>query len=142
MTFTAIKRTRKRCVLAPIAHLVPQPVPETFRSTVLKDCSTLPSGRSPSILNRITALDKKTGQLFRLKKQPSRAPLRLLLEDIPCRSDSREPRLAKAGFIAISYCWRASSWEPVSGFEACSCHGASMPVAHLILHAPDNWPAS
>ena len=115
---------------------VPHPLPESLKSALLKDGPPSPSEGSVSILNRITALDKKTGRLFHLKQRSSsQAPLRLLMEDNPCRSDDREPSPAErpAGFIAISYCWRNPSWVPVSGFEACGSDGKSIPVAHSIF---------
>lgn len=125
---TRLRNLWERCVL----HLVPG----GFESALLKDSHPWSSNDSGSILNRITALDKKTGRLFQLKEQSvSQAPLRLLMEASPCRSDCREPRLEKrlAGFIALSYCWRNPSWVPVSGFEACDSHGKSLPVARSIL---------
>lgn len=119
----ALENLWERCV----PHLVLDP----FKSALLKDSHPWPSEDSVSIHDRITALDEKTGRLFHPKGQSvSEAPLRLLMEASSYRSDCPKPIL---GFIALSYCWRNSSWVPVSGPEARDSRDKSLPVARSIL---------
>lgn len=104
------------------SNILCRAVTESNKDHLFKDAiaGSRTNSQGPStetVLRRLRELDPWLSQRFKLKTSDRvEAPLRLLSECI--HHDGNGDPQYFSSYIALSYCWHSSAWEPITGYNA------------------------